>query len=98
MFLKINSLKKEEKKQVDLEGLRFKFMDNKIGEVRFKGATFASYSLATLMYDRPEKLLAQIRGGMKIVDGNDLKDMDKVTFDALIEYGNTLCSSARPGL
>ena len=32
----------------------------------------------------------QIIAGMKIVEGSQLIDMDEETFDALIDYGNTL--------
>ena len=84
---------KLENKEINLEGMQFKFTDNYIGSVYFKEATFDAYSLATLMYGRPNNLLQQIRSGMKIINNQRLYDMDDSTFNALLEYGNTLCQN-----
>lgn len=85
--------KKKSENQIDLESLTFIFTHKYIGSAIFEEATFDSYSLATLMFDRPRNILDQIRFGMKIISGAQLKDMDDETFDALIAYGNELCSS-----
>jgi hypothetical protein len=77
---------------MSLENKLFRFVDEFIGSVMFKNATIDGWSLATLMYGRPDSLLMQIRNGMKIVNGSVLENMDDATFDALMRLGIDICN------
>ena len=82
--------KNTKRNKINLDKISFKYSEEYLGEIRVKGATFDAFSLATLMNKNLGMLRPQIIAGMKIVEGGQLIDMDEETFDALIDYGNTL--------
>src|SRR6185437_5032278 len=84
------------------DNMEFVFKDREKGRIDFEGssftvlgATFNTRSLAIHMFQSSEDALQEIRSNMKVVYHDKLIPIDDETFNALMEYGNKLCSAPK---
>jgi len=99
---KKNILNENKPSRILDDNMEFVFQDSEIGSVNFAGDnlkllgyTFDTRSLAIHMFQSSEDALQEIRSNMKIVYHDKLIPIDDETFNALMDYGNRLCSLPR---